>query len=67
MHRETAEDIKRHFNVVAESLRSEIRVVAKRLEALQDRVSAVFQGVSEEFSELKSMIRPRVDSPGAGP
>jgi hypothetical protein len=56
MDRETAEEITRHFNVVAESLRSEIRTVAERLEAFQDRVSAVFSSVREEFNEVKSMI-----------
>jgi hypothetical protein len=57
MDRETAEEIKRHFNVVAESLRSEIRTVAERLDDLQDRGSAVFKGVQEEFDEIKSVIR----------
>jgi hypothetical protein len=57
MDRETAEELKRHFNVVAESLRSEIRTVAESLDDLQDRVSAVFKGVQEEFDEIKSVIR----------
>jgi hypothetical protein len=56
MDRETAEEIKRHFNVVTEGLRSEIRTVAERLEAFQDRVSAVFSSFHEEFNEVKSMI-----------
>jgi hypothetical protein len=57
MDRETAEEIKRHFNVVAESLRSEIRTVAEGLKGFQDRVSAVFKNLHEEFNEVKSMIR----------
>ena len=57
MERETAEEIKRHFNDVAENLRYEIRTVAERLDNLQDRVSAVFKGVQEEFDEIKSAIR----------
>jgi hypothetical protein len=60
MDRETAEEIKRHFNVVAECLRSEIRTVAERLQTLQDRVSEVFKGVCKEFNEVKSMIRPYI-------
>ena len=60
MDRETAEETKRHFDVIAESLRWEIRTVAERLEAFQDRVSAVFKGVNEEFNEVKSMIRPSI-------
>ena len=57
MDRETAEEIKRHFNVVAESLRSEIRTVAEKLDDFQDRVSSVFKSVQEEFDEVKSVIR----------
>ena len=57
MERETAEEIKRHFNVVAESLRSEIRTVAEGLEGFQDRVSQEFKGVREELHEVKAMIR----------
>ena len=57
MDRETAEEIKRHFNVVAESLRSEIRTVAEKLDDFQDRVSSVFKSVQEEFDEIKSVIR----------
>lgn len=58
MDRETADEIKRHVNVVAESLRSEIRTVAERLDDFQDRLSAVFKGVCEEFDAVKSIIRP---------
>ena len=57
MDRETAEEIKRHFNVVAESLRSEIRTVAEGLDGFQERVSVAFQGVHEEFNEVRSLIR----------
>ena len=57
MDRETAEGIKRHFYLVAESLRSEIRTIADRLDDVQDQVSAAFKGVQEEFDEIKSVIR----------
>jgi hypothetical protein len=53
MDRETAEEIKRHFNVVAESLRSEIHTIAEGLEALQDgvpRCSATFVKSSMKLS-----------------
>jgi hypothetical protein len=56
MDRETAEEIKRHFNVVGESLRTETRTVAEGLAGFQDRVSEEFKGVREEFNEVKSMI-----------
>ena len=58
MDRETAEEIKRHFNDVAESLRSEIRTVADRLDDLQDRISAMFKVAHEQFDDVKSIIRP---------
>jgi hypothetical protein len=57
MDRETAEEIKRHFNVVAESLRSEIRTVAEGLEGFQERVTLEFREVREELNEVKAMIR----------
>ena len=41
MDRDTAEEIKRHFNVVAESLRSDIRVLAEGLGANTDRLDGV--------------------------
>ena len=57
MDRETAEEIKRHFNVVGESLRSEIRMVAEGLEGFQERVTSEFREVREELIEVKAMIR----------
>jgi len=57
MDRETAEEIKRHFNVVGESLRTETRTVAEGLACFQDGVSEEFKGVREELNEVKSMIR----------
>ena len=55
---ETIDEIKRHFNVVAESLRSEIRTVSESLDDCQNRLSTMFERVREEFSEVKSIIRP---------
>jgi hypothetical protein len=55
--RETAEEIKRHFNVVAEGLRTEIRTVAEGLQALDDKVTAEFRAVREEIAETQAMIR----------
>ncbi|MGH9368556.1 MAG: hypothetical protein ACRD3M_12870 [Thermoanaerobaculia bacterium] len=64
MDRETAEDIKQHFNVVAEGLRSEIRLLAEglggtneRLDRFEAHVSAEFKLVREELGEVKAMIR----------
>jgi hypothetical protein len=59
-----AEEIKRHFDVTAESLRSEIRLVAEGLITLDERmerkfaeVSREFEEVSREFDEVKAMIK----------
>ena len=41
MDRETAEEVKRHFNVVAEGLRSDIRLVIEGLAANTDRLHGV--------------------------
>ena len=57
MDRETTEEIKRHFNVVAESLRSEIHTVAEALDGFQGRVATEFREVREELNEVKAMIR----------
>lgn len=55
MDRETADEIKRHFNVVAEGLRSEIRTVAEGLQGFRDEVSAEFRAVREEMREVKAI------------
>ena len=52
MDRETADEIKRHFNVVAEGLRSEIRTVAEGLQGFREEVSGEFRAVREEISEV---------------
>ena len=64
MDRETTDEIKRHFNVVAEGLRSEIRTVAEgvgantdRLDSLDERLDRLESRMTEEFGEVKAMIR----------
>ena len=64
MDRETAEEIKRHFNVVAEGLRSEIRTVAEgvgantdRLDRVDERLDRLESRMEEGFGEIKVMIR----------
>jgi hypothetical protein len=56
MDRETAEEIKRHFDVVAESLRSEIRTVAEGFIATDARLDRIESRMAEEFNETKAMI-----------
>lgn len=57
MDRETAEDIKRHFNVVAEGLRSDFRAVAEGLAATNDRIDRLESRVLHEIGEVKAMMR----------
>ncbi len=57
LDRETADEIKRHFNIVAEGLRTEIRTVAEGLQSLNDRMTAEFRAVREEIAETQAMIR----------
>lgn len=57
MDRETAEEIKRHFNVVAENLRSEIRTVAEGFVGTNERLDRIESRMEEEFNEVKAMIR----------
>ncbi len=64
MDRDTADEIKRHFNVVAESLRSDVRMVAdavaatnERLDRFEAKVAEEFARVAEELGEVKAMIR----------
>jgi hypothetical protein len=61
MDRETAEEIKRHFGVVADGLRSEIRIVAEGLTAFREESKrdneAIRLEMRSEFDEVKAMIR----------
>lgn len=57
MDRETAEVITRHFNVVAESLRSEIRTVAEGFVSTNERLDRFENAMSERFADLEAVIR----------
>jgi hypothetical protein len=57
MDRETAEEIRRHFNVVGESLRTEIRAVAEGLEGLRETTTSEFRAVREEIADTRAMLR----------
>jgi hypothetical protein len=57
MDRETAEEIRRHFDVVAESLRSEIRLVAEGVGGLDEKFSVEFSAVREEIGGVKSLLQ----------
>jgi hypothetical protein len=55
--RETADEIKRHFSVVAEGLRSEIRLVAESVEGVRGELGEFKREVAEDFKEVKALIR----------
>ena len=71
MDRETVEEIKRHFGVVAEGVRGDVQAVAEGVELLSERVESLtervasletrFEGfqqeVRREFAETQAMIR----------
>ena len=61
MDRETVDEIKRHFGVVAEGVRGDVRAVAEGLGALRDEMRREFAAVrseaAREFEETRSLIR----------
>jgi hypothetical protein len=73
MDRETVEEIKRHFGVVAEGVRSDVKAVAEgqsftneRLDGLEQRFDGLEQRLDGGFGEIQSMIRlstPRSTDP----
>ncbi|HEX9150154.1 MAG TPA: hypothetical protein VF958_13415 [Thermoanaerobaculia bacterium] len=50
-------DLKRHFEVVGESLRSDIRTVAEGFVSTNERLDRIESAMSEKFGELEVMIR----------
>lgn len=61
MDRETVEEIKRHFGVVSEQLRSDVRAVAEGQQALQAEmrreVSTARTELARESEETRALIR----------
>lgn len=61
MDANTVEEIKRHFGVVAEGLRSDIRAVAEGQLALREELTGRIDDLEHEmrtqFEEVKAMIR----------
>jgi chromosome segregation ATPase len=50
-------DTKRHINVVAESLRSDIRTVAEGFVATNERLDRFEVRMSEKFREMEALLR----------
>ena len=57
MTEDRADEIMRHFDVVAEGLRSEIQVLAEGHGLIRDEIKAFRAEVSGEFSELHAMVK----------
>lgn len=53
MEKGEMEEIKRHFGVVAEGLRSEIRQVAEGHDAIREEIKRFREEVKEEFKEVE--------------
>jgi hypothetical protein len=56
MDRETVEEIKRHFGIVAEGLRSEIQLVAEGQSFLRDELNAKFDGLTARVDGLTTRV-----------
>ena len=57
MDAETLEQVKRHFNVATEAMRSEFRTVAEAVGAQGEEMRREFATVRTEIEEVKAMIR----------
>lgn len=55
--RETIEEIKRHFGVVAEHLDGKIQLLAEGQEVLRRQIEQFREDVRAEFQEVKAMIK----------
>ena len=56
MDRETVEEIKRHFGVVADDLRGDIRALAEGQSEIRREMDVFRAEVSREFEETRSLI-----------
>lgn len=57
MKKNDIEEIKRHFEVVAESLETKIKFIAEGITTVDDKLERFRKEVKEEFNETKSMIK----------
>jgi hypothetical protein len=57
MDRESVEEIKRHFGLVAEDLRGDIRLVAEGQQGLRRELDTFRGDVTREFDETRALIR----------
>lgn len=57
MNREEMEEIKRHFGVVAESLRSDIRQIAEGHATIRHELQDLRSEFKDEFKEMRALLR----------
>lgn len=57
MEREQIEEIKRHFGVVAEALRSDLQQVAEGHSIVRREIQSLREEVRDEFREMRALIR----------
>ena len=57
MDHETVEEIKRHFGMVAEDLRSDNRALAEGQVEIRREVGALRTDVAQDFEETRALIR----------
>ena len=56
MNSEQMEEIKRHFGVVAESLRSDIRQIAEGHATIRNELQELRREVRDEFKEMRALM-----------
>ena len=57
MEDKQVEEIKRHFDVVVEGLRDEIKLVGEGHDIIRKEIQTFREEVKEEFKEVKSAIK----------
>jgi flagellar motility protein MotE (MotC chaperone) len=57
MEREQLEEIKRHFGVVAEALRDDVRQVAEDHAVIRHEIQEFRNEIRDEFREVRSLLR----------
>ena len=55
--RTEVQDVKRHSDVIAKSLRGEIRLVSEGVTGLDEKFTLEFKNVREEIGEVKTLLR----------
>lgn len=51
------EEVKRHFGVVAESLRSDIRQIAEGHSGIRREIQGLREELRDEFKEMRALMR----------